>query len=147
MHVGAQGLCDDEHDREKDQNLRNANSSHLSTSKFFRPEQRIHQIDEESCRNHSRNGVLHGILLKPLRCFREAPEQNEKRNHDRDIENVQQHIHLGINARSNSAGALESTHMTQCPLARSPRAIRLSGVGHQRFLAPITTNEFGLRAS
>ena len=146
VHKRTHGLRDGQYDQEENQYLRNTNPSHLSTSELFRPKQRVHQINEESCRDHSRNGVLHGILLKPLRCLRKAPEQNEKRNYDRDIEDVQQHIHLATIARSKSTASLESTQITQWPLARSARAIRLSCVGHHRFRPPITTREFGLRA-
>jgi hypothetical protein len=74
---------------EKHQYLSNTERSHFITSKPFRHQQRIHQINEETSGNNSRDGVLHGILLKTLRRPRETPEQREEYNYDRDIENVQ----------------------------------------------------------
>ena len=94
VHERAHGLGDRQHNTEKNQYLRNTDPSHFSTSKLLRPKQRVHQINEQSRRHDSRNGVFHGILLKTLRRFRKTPEQDEKRNDDSDIENVQQHNHL-----------------------------------------------------
>jgi hypothetical protein len=109
IHERAQGLGDRQQNQEENQNLRNTDPSHFSTSKLLWPKQGVHQVNKEGRRHNSRDGVFHEILLKTLRGLRKAPEQNEKANDDSDVENIQQHDHLSRAGCSEAGLALEST--------------------------------------
>src|SRR5580704_2259077 len=118
IHVRAQRLRERQQNQEEEHDLCNADPSHFSTSKLFRPKQRIHQVDKKSGRHNSRNGIFHGTLLKALGGFRETPEQNKKCNRDSDIEHIQQHSPLATivgskTGRPKTGRALESTKTTR----------------------------------
>jgi hypothetical protein len=118
IHVRAQRLREGQQNQEEEHDLCDTDPSHFSTSKLFRPKQRIHQVNKKSGRHNSRNGIFHGTLLKALGGFRETPEQNKKRNGDSDIKDIQQHNHLATiigskTGRPETGRALESTKTTR----------------------------------
>src|SRR5258708_6150597 len=116
IHQRAHRFGDHKHNSKKDQNLRYTDPGHFSTSELLRPKQGIHQVNEQGRRHDSRDGVFHEILLKALRRFRKSPKQNEERDDDSDVENIQQHNHLAKTGWSEADRALESTKMTRWPL-------------------------------
>jgi len=64
VHEKTHGLRQRENYQKKDNDLSDTEKSHLTTSKFFRPKQRVHQINEQTRGDDSRNQVFHGILPK-----------------------------------------------------------------------------------
>ena len=88
------GFVQRQHNREKDHDLRRYRVTSYHTSikrvKPFRPEQRVHQINEEKDRRNSCNCIFHyDPRLKPFGRLRKAPHQDEENKHDRDIEQIQ----------------------------------------------------------
>jgi hypothetical protein len=59
VHERADRFGDCQHDSEKNQDLRDTNPGHLSTSKFLRAKEGVHQVNEKSRRHDSRDGIFH----------------------------------------------------------------------------------------
>jgi hypothetical protein len=116
IHENADRFCDGEHDREENHYLCYSRQTHISPSKALRPQQCIHQVNEQEDGNDSCDGVFHRILLflsvgptvrivsvrrfaasllpsgpprlKAFGGFREAPHQSKEDNDDNDVENI-----------------------------------------------------------
>jgi hypothetical protein len=59
VHERANGFGDGQNQQKINHDQENAESSHLTTSKFFRPQKRVHEVHEQACRDDSRDYVFH----------------------------------------------------------------------------------------
>jgi hypothetical protein len=77
VHERADGFGDGQNQQKINYDQKDAESSHLTTSKFFRPHKRVHQVHEQSRCDDSRDYVFHGYPLKTIGRLGKSPKQRD----------------------------------------------------------------------